>query len=64
MDVRGPMDGQTTRDLESNLLRQLKGRGAKFANKQKFRKFDGWSESWLQSTFQIALISELIEILN
>jgi|LauGreDrversion4_2_1035121.scaffolds.fasta_scaffold51794_2 hypothetical protein len=60
MDVRGPMDGQTTRDLESQLLRFLREQKAKFANKQQYKKFDGWSESWVQSSFQVSLISELI----
>jgi hypothetical protein len=64
IDVRGPMDGHTARELETKLLGQLRARGAKFANKRDFEKFDGWSESWVQSTFRISLISELLAILH
>lgn len=64
IDVRGPMDGQTTRDLETALLRELRSIGAKFADKQGFNKFDGWTESWTQVSFQASRIAKLLQILR
>jgi hypothetical protein len=63
VDVRGPMDGQTARDLETSLLRELRTRGAVFANKQRSQKFDGWSESWVQGSYRVSLLSELLSVL-
>jgi hypothetical protein len=57
------MDGQTARDLETSLLRELRTRGAVFANKQRSQKFDGWSESWVQGSYRVSLLSELLSVL-
>jgi hypothetical protein len=62
LEVRGPMDGHLTSDLETGILRSLKARGAVFANKTHRQKFDGWSEAWLVSTVPVSSIKELLDL--
>ncbi len=60
IEIRGPMDGHHTSDLETAMLRSLKRRGAMFANKSDVRKFDGWSEAWLMSSLACDGIKQLL----
>jgi hypothetical protein len=62
IQVRGPMDGQTARDLETRILRALRLNGAKFANESGFERFDGWTEAWTQISLQAASIAELLQL--
>lgn len=62
LNVRGPMDGQLTRDLEGAALRALERRGAVFANKTDVRNFTGWSEAWTKRSFPVATLAELIDL--
>ena len=59
-EVRGPMDGVLTRELETAILRTLKRRGANFANKAGGVRFDGWSEAWLAESLEVQTLSELL----
>lgn len=59
-EVRGPMDGVLTRELETAILRTLKRRGALFANKVGVARFDGWSEAWLMESLEVQSLSELL----
>lgn len=61
-ELRGPMDGHLTNDLETGILRALKKRGAVFANRAGGSKFDGWSEAWTSSSFSAASLFALIEM--
>jgi hypothetical protein len=64
MQIQGPMDGQTTRDLETSLLQALRRRGADFADAANYPKFDGWTESWTQISFSTSTISQLKSLLH
>ena len=62
LEVRGPMDGQLAADLETDMLRVAKRRGAVFANKAGVKRFDGWSEAWTKASFSVSSIRELIDL--
>ena len=47
IELRGPIEGQVARDLETDVLRMLKVKGAKLSPKGVVGKFDGMTESWL-----------------
>jgi hypothetical protein len=61
VEIRGPMDGHLTRQLETGILRALKIRGAKLGRKAGRGEFDGWSESWLRDSLPVTTIRELID---
>jgi hypothetical protein len=60
-EVRGPMEGFLTRQLESAALRALKNRGAVFANKAGVERFDGWSEAWLRDSLEVGSLKEILD---
>jgi hypothetical protein len=62
LEVRGPMDGHLTRELETGILRALRNRGAKLGKAAGMGEFDGWSEAWLSSSFQTSGLPHLIEL--
>ncbi len=64
IDIRGPMDGGLTRELETAILRKLKKVGAQFANRNDFAKFDGWGESWIKASSQVDNIADLLNSLD
>ncbi len=61
IEVRGPMEGGLTRDLETEVLRSLKRRGAVFANTTELKRFDGWSEAWSSQSLTVTTIKELLD---
>jgi hypothetical protein len=62
LEMRGPMDGHLARQWESAILRMLKAKGADLSNEKIAGKFDGYSEAWSKSTFEIKTISELMQL--
>jgi hypothetical protein len=60
LDLRGPQDGQLTRDLETAILQMLKRRGARFASTKDLQSFSGWTESWERKSFPVLTISDLL----
>ena len=54
------MDGLITREWESSILRMLKAKGADLSNSAIAGKFDGYSEAWSKSTFEVKSIKELM----
>lgn len=62
IELRGPMDGQLTKNWESSILRMLKANGADLSNEKIAGKFDGYSEAWRESTFKVNSIKELMEL--
>jgi uncharacterized Zn-finger protein len=62
LDLRGPMSGELCRELETQILRFLRKHGANMVNKTEFEKFDGYTESWIASSFKVKKLSELIQI--
>ena len=62
LEIRGPMDGLLTQQWETAILRMLKAKGADLANEKIAGKFDGYSEAWSKSTFQVKSIKELMSV--
>lgn len=59
-ELRGPMDGHLTQQWETAILRMLKAKGADLSNEKIAGKFDGYSEAWSKSTFEVGSIGELM----
>jgi hypothetical protein len=62
VDQRGPMDGHLTQQWETAILRMLKSKGADLSNEKIAGKFDGYSEAWSKSTFEVSSIKELMRL--
>lgn len=62
LEIRGPIDGRLARQWESAILRMLKAKGADLSNDKIAGKFDGYSEAWSKSTFEVASIKELMRL--
>ena len=62
LQFRGPMDGLLAREWETAILRMLKAKGADLSNAKIAGKFDGYSEAWSKSTFEVKSIKELMRL--
>jgi hypothetical protein len=62
IEIRGQMDGHLTQQWETAILRMLKAKGADLSNDKIAGKFDGYSEAWSKSTFEVSSIKELIRL--
>jgi len=62
LETRGPMDGHLTRQWETAILQMLKKKGADLSNEKIAGKFDGYSEAWSKSTFEVGSIKELMRL--
>jgi hypothetical protein len=62
IELRGPMDGHLTQQWETAILRMLKAKGADLSNEKIAGKFDGYSEAWSKSTFEVQSIKELMKL--
>ncbi len=62
LEIRGPMDGHLTQQWETAILRMLKAKGADLSNDKIAGKFDGYSEAWSKSTFEVSSIKELMRL--
>ena len=62
LDIIGPISGKKAKSYESQMLRYLKTHKAKFANKAGGKKFDGWTEAWSKSSFEVKSIKELMRL--
>ena len=62
LELRGPMDGHLTQQWETAILRMLKAKGADLSNEKIAGKFDGYSEAWSKSTFEVDSIKELMRL--
>jgi hypothetical protein len=61
MEVRGPMEGHLTRQLETASLRTLLKRGAVLGKKGSLEKFDGYTEAWTKSSLQVTSIKQILD---
>lgn len=61
IELRGPMDGHLTQELETSMLRMLKTKGADLSNDKIAGKFDGYSEAWSMTTFDVKSIKDLMK---
>ena len=62
IEIRGPMDGHLTQQWETAMLRMLRSEGADLSNGSVAGKFDGYSEAWSKSIFEVHSISELMRM--
>ena len=62
IEVRGPMDGGITRDWETSILDYLRKHGAALGVESIQGKFDGYSEAWLETTYPVTSIKELMDL--
>ncbi len=62
LEFKGPMDGLLTQQWETAILRMLKAKGADLSNSKIAGKFDGYSEAWSRSTFEVNSIKELMRL--
>jgi hypothetical protein len=62
LEIRGPIDGLLARNWETAILRMLKAKGADLSNSKISGKFDGYSEAWSKSTFEVKSIKELMRL--
>lgn len=62
IELRGPMEGHLTQQWETAILRMLKAKGTDLSNDKIAGKFDGYSEAWSKSTFEVSSIKELMRL--
>lgn len=60
-EIRGPLDGFLTRQLETSCLRALEKRGAVLGHKAGIGKFDGYSEAWTKSSLNVRSIKQMLD---
>jgi Zn ribbon nucleic-acid-binding protein len=62
IETRGPMKGHLARSWEYSILLMLKAKGADLSNSKIAGKFDGYSEAWSKSTFEVKSIKALMRL--
>jgi hypothetical protein len=63
IEVRGPMPGSLAVLLERQAIESLKRRGGIFGQPGASEKFDGHTESWTKSSFEVDSLKRLMEII-
>jgi hypothetical protein len=61
IELRGPMDGHLTQQLETSCLKALVKRGAVLGHKAGIEKFDGYSEAWTKASLDVASIKQILD---
>ncbi len=61
LELRGPIDGHSARELETAILRYLKSQKADLSPEHVAGKFDGYSESWTMDSYKVNNLKELID---
>jgi hypothetical protein len=61
LEVRGPMDGHLTQQLETSCLKALERRGAIMGHKAGIEKFDGYSEAWTKASLNVTSIKQILD---
>lgn len=64
LELRGPMDGQVTKNWETAILKMLRARGADLSNSKIAGKFDGYTEAWSKKTIEVDSIKELMKMVE
>jgi hypothetical protein len=57
IELREPMDGRLTQQLETSSLYSLEKCGAVLRHKAGIEKFDGYSEAWTKSSLNVTSIN-------
>ncbi|MBU3717872.1 MAG: hypothetical protein FGM45_06165 [Actinobacteria bacterium] len=60
-ELRGPMDGYLTADLERSCLASLLSRGAELGRRSSHFKFDGHTESWSAASLEVTGLKEILD---
>lgn len=60
IEVRGPMPGDHTADLERAALKVMKSRGADLGRRRIGGGFDGYTESWTRESLNVSSIKEIL----
>ena len=60
-ELRGPMDGHLTQQLETNCLHALEKRGAILGHKAGIEKFDGYTEAWTKKSLNVTSIKQILD---
>jgi hypothetical protein len=61
IELRGPMDGHLTQQLETLCLHAIEKRGAILGHKAGIEKFDGYTEAWTKASLPVASIKEILD---
>ena len=61
VEVRGPMDGFLTQQLEKSCLKSLVKRGAVLGHMAEIKKFDGYSEAWTKASLKVTSIKQILD---
>ena len=61
IELRGPMDGHLTQQLETSCLHTLEKRGAILGHKAGIEKFDGYSEAWTKASLNVTSIKQILD---
>jgi hypothetical protein len=61
IELRGPMDGRLTQQLETSCLHALEKRGAVLGHKAGIDKFDGYSEAWTKASLNVTSIKQILD---
>jgi len=64
LEKRGPMDGLLAYQWEQSILELLKNQGADLGRSDIAGKFDGYTESWVASSFPVKSISHLMDLVK
>jgi hypothetical protein len=56
------MDGYAARELEQSSLKALLEAGAISAKTAKLEPFDGYTESWLKSSYRVKSLKEILNL--
>jgi hypothetical protein len=60
LEVRGPMEGRLTQQLETAILHAIERRGAVLGHKAGIVKFDGYSEAWTKDSLKVSSFKQLL----
>jgi hypothetical protein len=61
LELRGPMKGRLTQQLETDCLHALEKRGAVLGHKAGIEKFDGYSEAWTKASLNVSSIKQILD---
>ena len=61
IELRGPMDGQLTKNLEVDCIHALERRGAIFGHKAGIDKFNGYTEAWTKKSLKVTSIKQVLD---
>lgn len=64
LDLRGPMEGYLAQKWEIAILQYVKSKGGRMADEIGFAQFDGYTEAWLQNSFEFSSLKEVMDSID